>query len=84
MNEDVGGAATTGSASTTSEWSTILLPIKVRNILEVWRYVANGNQLNDVTEGNHCNMWERTTDVRLCFKIMLNVKISELAGGNFF
>ena len=32
------GAARTGDAPTTSEWSTVLLPAKVRFILEVWRY----------------------------------------------
>ena len=36
-NEDVVGAAPTGDAPTTSEWSTILLPTKVRLILETWR-----------------------------------------------
>ena len=38
-NEDVVGAALTGDAPTTSEWSTILLPIKVRLILETWWYL---------------------------------------------
>ena len=38
-NEDVVGAAPTGDAPTTSEWSTIVLPTKVRLILEVWRYI---------------------------------------------
>ena len=33
-NEDVVGAAPTGDAPTTSEWSTILLPNRVRLILE--------------------------------------------------
>ena len=36
-NEDVVGAAPTGDAPTTSEWSTIVLPTKVRFILEVSR-----------------------------------------------
>ena len=36
-NEDVVGAAPTGDAPNTSEWSTILLPVKVRLILETWR-----------------------------------------------
>ena len=36
-NEDVVGAAPTGDAPATSEWSTILLPTKVRLILEVLR-----------------------------------------------
>ena len=39
-NEDVVGAAPTGDAPTTSEWSTILLLTKVQLILETWRYVA--------------------------------------------
>ena len=34
--EDVVGAAPTGYAPTTSEWSTILLPTKVKLILEIW------------------------------------------------
>ena len=38
-NEDVVGAAPTDAAPTTSEWSTILLPTKVRIILETWWYV---------------------------------------------
>ena len=38
-NEDVVGAAPTSDATTTSEWPTILLPTKVRLILEIWRYV---------------------------------------------
>ena len=36
-NEDVVGAAPTGDAPTTSEWSTIWLPTKVRLILETLR-----------------------------------------------
>ena len=39
-NEDVVGAAPTGGAPTTSEWSTNVLPTKVRLILEFWRYTA--------------------------------------------
>ena len=35
-HEDVVGEAPTGYASTTSGWSTILLP-KVRLVLQVWR-----------------------------------------------
>ena len=38
-NEDVVGAAPTGDAPTTSEWSTIILPAKVGLILEIWRYL---------------------------------------------
>ena len=37
QNKDVVGAAPTGDAPITSELSTILLPIKVRLILEVLR-----------------------------------------------
>ena len=38
-NEYEVGAAPTGDAPTTSEWSTILLLTNVRLILKVWRYV---------------------------------------------
>ena len=34
------GAAPTGDAPTTSEWSTVLLPTKVPLILGTWRYFA--------------------------------------------
>ena len=37
-NEDALGAAPTGDAPITSEWSRILSPTKVRLILEVWWY----------------------------------------------
>ena len=37
--KDVVGAAPTGDASTTSEWSPILLPTEVWLILEVWQYL---------------------------------------------
>ena len=39
-NGDVVGAAPTGDAPTTSEWSTVLLPIKMRLILEILRYIV--------------------------------------------
>ena len=35
-NKDVVGAAPTGGAPTASDWSKILMPTKVRLILEVW------------------------------------------------
>ena len=38
-NDDVVGAAPTGDAPITSEWSTISLPTLVRLILEVWRHI---------------------------------------------
>ena len=41
-NEDVVGAAPTGDAPTTSEWSTLLLPSQVRLVLEVLRYLVSG------------------------------------------
>ena len=37
--------APTGDASTTSEWSTIQLPTKVRLMLETWRYITTGASL---------------------------------------
>ena len=37
-NKDVVGAAPTDDAPTTSDWSTILLPIKVQLILNVWEF----------------------------------------------
>ena len=37
-NPDGVGAAPTGHAPTTSEWSTISLPTKVQLILEIWQY----------------------------------------------
>ena len=37
------GAAPTGDAPTTSEWSTILLPTKGRLILEVLRYLSSSS-----------------------------------------
>ena len=45
-NEDAVGAAPTGDATTTSELSTILLPTKVRLILEVLRYLSSLYKLN--------------------------------------
>ena len=39
-NEDVVGAVPTGDAPTPSEWSTILLPTKVRYIIEAWGYTV--------------------------------------------
>ena len=38
-NEDAVGAAPTGDAPTTSEWPTVLLPVKVWLILEIWLYI---------------------------------------------
>ena len=39
-NEAVVGAAPTGDAPTTSEWSTILLPTKMHLILEILWYIC--------------------------------------------
>ena len=52
-SEDVAGAAPTGDAPTTSEWSTTVLPIKVRLILEAWR-LLNNYRLHD-TDRNGTN-----------------------------
>ena len=35
------GAAPTGAVPTTSEWSTVVLPIKVPLILDVWQYTLH-------------------------------------------
>ena len=48
--EDVVGAAPTGAAPTTSEWSSILLPTKVRLILETWRYLKFQSNLPGTNE----------------------------------
>ena len=42
VENDVVGAAPTGDAPTTSEWSPILFPTEVRLILEVWLYLVFG------------------------------------------
>ena len=39
-NKDIVGAAQTGDAPTSSDWSTILLHTNVWPILEIWRYIA--------------------------------------------
>ena len=44
-NEDVVGTAPTGDVPTTSEWSTILLPTKVRLTLDVWKDVHHQSSL---------------------------------------
>ena len=44
-NEDVVGAAPTGDAPTTSEWSAILLPNEVQLILDVWRYFGTNYEM---------------------------------------
>ena len=45
VNEDVVGVAPPGNAPTTSEWSTILVPAKVRLILETWQYLLYRKKL---------------------------------------
>ena len=51
-DEDVVGAAPTGDAPSTSEWSTILLPTKVHYILEfyhsgrIWHYEDESNKMS--------------------------------------
>ena len=46
-------AAPTGGAPTTSEWSTILLPSKVRLILETWRYTKRTLHDDDTYMESH-------------------------------
>ena len=46
-NEDVVGAAPTGDAPTTSDWSKISLPTKVRLILEVLRFILQRTRCLD-------------------------------------
>ena len=58
-NEDVVGAAPTGDASTTSEWSTILLPTKVHLILETWHYICYNFKKGDCfRENNNASEWQ--------------------------
>ena len=40
-NEDVIGATPTGDARTTFQWSRILLPTKMRVMLEIWWYFSH-------------------------------------------
>ena len=52
QNEEVVGAAPIGAVPTTSEWSTILLHIKVWLILEIWRYMYDvQNSINTCDNG---------------------------------
>ena len=44
-NEDVLEAAPTDDAPTTSEWSTILLPINVRRMLKIWWFILNRSRV---------------------------------------
>ena len=55
-NKDVVGAARGGNAPTTSEWSTIVLPIELHLILEVWQYILQGYSLDSVSEATLKNM----------------------------
>ena len=58
-NEDVVGAAPTGDTSTTSEWSTILLPTKVHLILETWHYICYNFKKGDCfRENNNASEWQ--------------------------
>ena len=54
-NEDVVGAAPTGDAPTTSEWSTILLRAKVQLVLRVWQYVTG-------QDADHNTAWQWSPD----------------------
>ena len=65
-DEDVVGAAPTGDAPTTSEWSTILLPTKVRLILEVLRYYLLTSWMQCLTVDEiatyEINLWFKHVD----------------------
>ena len=70
-NDDVIGAAQAGDAPTTSEWSTIYLPIKVQLILETVIIYGIGLVLN----------WQQAfsiardiqiTDRRLCRQVLIS------------
>ena len=52
-NEDVIGAAPTGDAPTTSEWSTIQLPTNVPLILETWRCSFTKDKSSENLYGAH-------------------------------
>ena len=65
-NEDVVGAAPTGDAPTTSELSTMLLPTKVRLIIEVFRYkmamaaiLSRSQCVKDISGREGERGWER-------------------------
>ena len=66
-NEDVVGAAPTCDAPTISEWSIILLPTKVRLILETWRYLWMAQYIIKCTYWSVWLCWERGSyDDSLC------------------
>ena len=67
-NEDVVGAAPTGDAPTTSEWSSILLPTKVRLILETWRYSSSMTLFDIVQEINTFRLKQNGWHVADIFK----------------
>ena len=60
-NEDAVGAALTGNAPTTSELSTILLPTKLRLILEVLWYVSLSSTREDFNYLHHlcAQKWQK-------------------------
>ena len=68
-NEDVVGAAPTGDAPTTSEWSTIKLPTKVCLILETWQYIE--------TFTSHALLQQQLSDQQ--FYCLLNCLILEVS-----
>ena len=75
-NEDVVGAAPAGDAPTTSEWSTILLPTKVRLILEAcWRPRSHQTraQRRATTPYKQENLyWRLLTNVLLTVETYIN------------
>ena len=80
-NEDVVGAAPTGYAPTTFEWSTILLPTKVRLILKIWVYYPGAL----LSKSTYNNLFEDRASTYFIFKWVpktwlqggrLNIKMS--------
>ena len=75
-NEDVVGAAPTGDAPTTSEWSTILLPTKVPLILEVLQYLYTPKNCNphQIFSGKKKFSWAPLESVLVVFLYILQYK----------
>ena len=61
-DEDVVGAALTGGAPATPEWSTILLPTKVQLVLEVWCCDAKAQYAT--IQGGGCEMFGSAPKIR--------------------
>ena len=72
------GAAPTGDAPTTSEWSTSILSTKVHLILEVWQYVCHHTWHRIITNGlRSYRLQLRHCSVVKCFVIAIPCKLHE-------